>query len=143
MMRLAILALAVAAAISCGPSQPPPKGIPLYSDHYSMRLITNPERAHALEKTKYKIVVRDKQTGQPVDGGEGLLYGNTKDPDVKVWDSFVAGAEPGTYYATVEFVVADNWYMAIRFHKDSAQRLEQVDWVQQVFAERPFPDSTH
>jgi len=129
MTRVAFPALAVAVVIACGPAQPQAKGIPVYSDHYAMRLITDPERAHALEKTKYKVVVRDKQTGQPVDGGEGLLYGNTKDPDVKVWDSFVAGAEPGTYYATV--------------HKDSAQRLEQVDWVQQVFAERPFPDSTH
>ena len=140
MTRLALVALVAAAAACGGPSGEQPHGIPVYSAHYAMRLITDPERAHARERTKFKIVVRDRQTGQPVDGGEGLLYGNTKDPDVKVWDSFVAGPEPGTYYATVNFIIADNWYMAIRFHKDSTQRLEQVDWVQQVFAER---EETH
>jgi len=137
MTRLALLALAAAAAAACVKATEAPRGIPAYSEHYAIRITTEPERAHALEKTKFKVVIRDRQTGQPVDGGEGLLYGNTQDPDVKVWDSFVAGAEPGTYYATVEFVVATNWYMALRFHRDSTQRLEQVDWTQQVYGERP------
>jgi hypothetical protein len=77
-------------------------------------------------------VVRDKETNEPISGGEGVLYGNTKDPNVKVWDTFVVGAEPGTYYANVNYIVATDWAMGLRFRKDSTQKLEQVDWMQSV-----------
>ena len=97
-----------------------------------IRITSDPMPPRARERTTFKLVVRDKATNQPVDGGEGLLYGNMKDPTVKVWDSFVAGAEPGTYYANVHYVAAGDWAMAIRFHRDSTQRLEQVDWMQTV-----------
>lgn len=135
MTRFAWVLLAAAAAAACdGKNSAPPQGIRAYSEHYAMRIITEPERAHARERTTFRVVIRDKQTGQPVEGGEGLLYGNTQDTAVKVWDSFVQGAEPGTYYAKVNFIVATNWFLAIRFHKDSTQRLEQVEWTQQVYA---------
>jgi hypothetical protein len=134
MTRARLFALAaLAAAAACGSSGAPPKGIPAYTDNYILRITTDPMPARARERTTYKVVVRDKKTGQPVDGGEGLLYGNMRDPRVKVWDSFIAGAEPGTYYANVHFIAAGDWYMAIRFHRDSTQRLEQVDWTQSVY----------
>jgi hypothetical protein len=129
--RAAPLALGVL-LFACGPSAEPPKGMPAYTDHYSMRVTSDPAPPRARERTTYKIVVQDKESGQPIDGGEGLLYGNTKDPSVKVWDSFIAGAEPGTYYANVHYVIAGDWAMALRFRKDSTQKLEQVDWMQTV-----------
>jgi hypothetical protein len=127
--RIAVLALAVAA---CGQSAQTPRGMAAYTDHYEMRITTEPIPPRARERTTFKIVVRDKNTRQPVDGGEGLLYGNPRDPSVKVWDSFVAGAEPGTYYANIHYVIAGDWYMALRFRRDSTQKLEQVDWTQSV-----------
>jgi hypothetical protein len=123
---------AAVAAVACGRTSPGPRGIPAYTEHYEMRITTDPMPARARERTTFKVVVRDKQTRQPVDGGEGLLYGNPRDPNVKVWDSFVPGAEPGTYYANINYVIAGDWYMAIRFRRDSTQKLEQVDWTQSV-----------
>ncbi len=129
--RTALVAGALVAA-ACGPSREAPKGMPAYTDHFAMRVLSDPLPPRARERTTFKLVVRDKNTGQPIDGGEGLIYGNTKDASVKVWDSFVAGPEPGTYYANIHYVVAGDWAMALRFRRDSTQRLEQVDWVQSV-----------
>ena len=137
MTRRPILALALlAAAGACGDRAGPPPGIPAYTEHYMMRITTDPLHARARERTTFKVVIRDKRTGQPVDGGEGILYGNTQDTAVKTWDSFIAGAEPGTYYANLHFIIAGDWYMGLRFHKDSTQRLEQVDWTQSVYNEQ-------
>jgi len=132
MSRAAMLAAVLMVAAGCGPQAEPPKGMPGYTDHYSIRITSDPMPPRARERSTFKIVVRDKATNQPVDGGEGLIYGNMKDPTVKVWDSFIAGAEPGTYYANVHYVAAGDWAMAIRFHRDSTQKLEQVDWMQSV-----------
>jgi hypothetical protein len=140
--RAAPLALGVV-LFACGPSAEPPKGMPAYTDHYSMRVTSDPAPPRARQRTTYKIVVQDKETGQPIDGGEGILYGSTNPrqkvgdkyvevPVMKVWDSFIAGAEPGTYYANVHYVIAGDWAMALRFRKDSTQKLEQVDWMQTV-----------
>jgi hypothetical protein len=140
--RIAPAALGVI-LFACGPSSEPAKGMPAYTDHYTLRVTSDPAPPRARQRTTYKIVVQDKATGQPIDGGEGLLYGSTNPrqlingkyvdvPVVKVWDSFTAGAEPGTYYANVHYVVAGDWAMALRFHKDSTQKLEQVDWMQTV-----------
>lgn len=136
MTRRGIFTVAMAAALlsaaACGPQGEPPKGMPGLTDHYNFRITSDPMPPRARERATFKIVVRDKTTNQPVDGGEGLIYGNMSDPTVKVWDSFVAGAEPGTYYANIHYVAAGEWAMAIRFRKDSTQKLEQVDWMQSV-----------
>jgi hypothetical protein len=79
-------------------------------------------------------VVRDKESGQPIEGGQGIIYAETRD-GAKTWDSFEAGPELGTYYATLKYVVAGDWAMGLRFRRDSAQKLEQVDWMQEVRAE--------
>jgi hypothetical protein len=131
-VRLAALAAVVLVAAVCGQPQEAPKGMPGYTDHYAMRITSDPAPPRARQRTTFKIVVRDKETNEPISGGEGVLYGNTKDPNVKVWDTFVVGAEPGTYYANVNYIVATDWAMGLRFRKDSTQKLEQVDWMQSV-----------
>lgn len=124
--------LAALALVSCGKSAETVPGIRAYSEHYEFRITTDPIPPRARERTTFKILVRDKATRQPVDGGEGLIYGNPQDPTIKVWDSFVGSPEPGTYSANLHFVIAGNWFLAIRFRKDSTQKLEQVDWTQEI-----------
>jgi len=86
----------------------------------------------------FKIRVRDKNSSQPIEGGEGIIYGNTEDGGGKTWDSFTPGQAPGTYTANLQFVVASNWGLALQFRKDSTQPLEKVDtWYQTVLPERP------
>ena len=81
--------------------------------------------------------MRDKNDSQPIEGGEGIIYGNTEDGGGKTWDSFTPGPAPGTYTAKLKFVVAQNWALALQFRKDSTQKLEKVDtWYQQVLPEQ-------
>ncbi len=134
MVRLALVSAAVTAMAACGRGREPGT-MPAYTDHYSMRISSVPAPPHAREPAKYKLVVRDKDSGQPIEGGQGILYANTRD-GASAWDTFVPGEELGTYYATLNFVVAGNWAMGLRFRRDSTQQLEQVDWMQEVLGER-------
>ena len=134
MIRLSLVVAAVAAMAACGRGREPGT-MPAYTDHYSMRISSEPAPPHAREAARYKLVVRDKDSGQPIEGGEGILYANTRD-GAGTWDTFVPGEELGTYYATLNFVVAGNWAMGLRFRRDSTQQLEQVDWMQEVLGER-------
>jgi hypothetical protein len=135
MLRIAFVGAVVAVMAACGHGREPGT-MPAYTDHFSMRISSEPLPPHAREAARYKLVVRDKDSGQPIEGGQGILYANTID-GASTWDTFVPGQELGTYYATLNFVVAGNWAMGLRFRRDSTQALEQVDWMQEVLAERP------
>jgi hypothetical protein len=133
------LALALGSLAACGPKAGTnTTEYRAFTEHYAFNITSDPSPPHAREKTVFRIRVRDKNTSQPIEGGEGIIYGNTEDASGKVWDSFTAGAAPGTYTANLQFVLANNWALALQFRKDSTQSLEKVDtWYQQVLPERP------
>jgi hypothetical protein len=108
------------------------------STSYSFRISSEPQPPRARERTLYKVVVRDRQSAQPIEGGEGRIFGTSRD-GTTAWDSFTAGPEIGTYYATLNFVTAGDWPMAIQFRSDSTKPLERVDWMQSIFPERGSP----
>ena len=58
-------------------------------------------------------------------------------PQSKTWDGMSYGPEVGTYHAKLNFVVAGQWAVAIRFQRDSIHPLERIDWMQDVLDERP------
>ena len=58
-------------------------------------------------------------------------------PQSKTWDGMSYGPEVGTYHAKLNFVVAGQWAVAIRFQRDSLHPLERIDWMQDVLDERP------
>jgi hypothetical protein len=134
------MTLALGTLAACGPKAAGPEATEYraFTEHYAFNITSVPSPPHAREKTIYKIRVRDKNSSQPIEGGEGIIYGNTEDGSSKTWDSFTAGAAPGTYTANLSFVVATNWGLALQFRKDSTQALEKVDtWYQTVLPERP------
>jgi hypothetical protein len=47
------------------------------------------------------------------------------------------GPEVGGYRAKLNYVVAGQWAVAIRFQRDSLHPLERIDWMQDVYDERP------
>lgn len=139
-MRHALaVAIALGSLIACGPgASTGATDYRAFTQHYAFRISSDPTPPHARERTVYKIVVRNKNTSEPIEGGEGIIYANTKDGAAKTWDSFVAGPAPGTYYANLNFIVANDWGIALKFRKDSTQALETVDtWYQTVYPERP------
>ena len=105
------------------------------TDNYRLRVSADPTPPRARERTRYKVVVRDKESGEPVEGGEGRIFATSRD-GANIWDVLEQGPEIGTYYSTLRYVTAGEWAVAIQFRRDSAQPLERVDWMQDVLAER-------
>lgn len=127
-----ILLLSLAA---CAPAAPEGE-LRLVSENYSFRITPSESPPRAREATLYKIVIRDRESREPIESGEGQIYANNVDR-AGTWDGFAKGAELGTYYGKLNFVTAGTWAIAIRFRRDSLHGLEKVEWVQDVLNERP------
>jgi hypothetical protein len=134
--RLAPLALAIAAiaAVACQPGERRVE-MQLYGEDVAFRVSSDPLPPRARERTVYRVVVRDSKTSEPIEGGEGRIFASSRD-GASAWDSFVPGPELGTYYATLRYVTAGEWAVAIQFRRDSTRALQRVDWMQEVRAER-------
>jgi hypothetical protein len=133
MLGAIILLAAVMAIPACGPSGPPPiRGM---TDSLSFRVTADPTPPRARERTVYKIFVRDKESREPVEGGEGRIFATSRD-GANIWDGLTQGPEVGTYYGTLNYVTAGEWAVAIQFRRDSTKPLERIDWMQEVRAER-------
>lgn len=129
----ALVALAVAA---CTPREREMPTIRTYSESFAFRITSDPMPPRARETVLYRIVVLDKETGQPVEGGEGRIFANNKE-GTSTWDSFQQGREVGTYYAKLRYVTAEQWAVGIEFRRDtlSTTRIERAtDYQQEVGA---------
>lgn len=130
-LRAALIAFtAVIGFAACGGS-PRPLETRLWSDNYAFRVLTDPVPPRAIEDITFRIVVQDKKTGEPIEQGEGRIFGTSKDR-ANVNDGFAKGKEVATYYAHVLFATTGDWAMALQFRRDSTSKLERVDWTQTV-----------
>ena len=102
-----------------------------WTDDLAFRISVAPLPPKAREDIMYKVVVRDKKTGTPVDGGEGRIFATSRD-GANTWDVLSPGPEPGTYYGKLRYVTAGDWAIAIQFRRDSLQVLQRIDWMQGV-----------
>jgi hypothetical protein len=135
--RLAAAALALAGA-ACQGGERAPAELRQFTENLVIRVSSDPQPPRAREAIVWKIVVRDKETGQPIENGEGRIFATSRD-GASTWDGLEPGPELGTYYGRLRFVTAGEWAVAIQFRKDSTQRLERVDWMQDVRGARGEP----
>jgi hypothetical protein len=128
-----VITLAVFAA-SCGGS-PKANELRLWSDSYAFRVTMDPMPPRALEPIVYRVVVRDKKTGQPIETGEGRIFATSADR-ANSNDGFKKEKELGTYSGRLFFATTGDWAAAIQFRRDKDPRmpLERVDWIQGVRA---------
>ena len=135
--RLALLLVLVLAAglAACRPGERKAPTMRLWTDSYEFILSTDPVPPRARERTVYKVVVLDKETRQPVEGGEGQVFASSRDGR-NIYDGLVPGPELGSYYGTLNYVTAGDWAVAVRFRRDSLKPLERADWMQSVRAAR-------
>jgi hypothetical protein len=129
-----LLLFGLAASAACGPSQRD-LSMRLMTDDLSFKIMSDPVPPVARERIQYKVEIRDSKTGQPIEGGEGQIFASSRDGK-NVYDSFVRGPELGTYYGVISFITSGEWAVAIRFRRDSTQKLQRVDWMQEVFPAR-------
>jgi len=130
--RLALLSLIVAVLASCG-SSPKVLDLRLWSDSYAFRVTPDPLPPRALEPIVYRIVVQDKKTGQPIEGGEGRIFATSADR-ANTSDGLKKEKELGTYSGRLFFATSGDWAAALQFRRDKDPRtpLERVDWIQTV-----------
>jgi hypothetical protein len=123
-------ALAATAAACGGESGAPP--MRLWTNDIAFQVSSDPVPPHAREEVRFKVVARDKSSGQPIEGGEGRIYAASAD-GANVWDGLTPGPQAGTYYGRLHFITAGNWAMGLQFRRDSTQPLEKLDWRQEVW----------
>jgi hypothetical protein len=121
---------------ACGESKP--RGLRQLTDSYLFTITPDQSPPHAREDIMYKILIRDRDSRQPIENGEGQIFANNRD-GASTWDGLVKGPELGTYYGKLNFVTSGEWAIAIRFRRDSTAKLERTDWMQDVRAERESP----
>jgi hypothetical protein len=134
-MKLCVAALALAGA--CG-GEPRQRSLRYMTDSYYFTITADQMPPHAREPILYKVFVRDKESRQPIDAGEGQIYASNRDR-AQTWDGLAKGPEVGTYYGKLNFVTSGDWAVAIRFRRDSSAKLEKAEWMQDVLAERETP----
>ncbi len=123
------------ALVACGPVEPRAPELRQISTSYAFTISASDLPPHAREGILYKIVVRDRESRQPIEDGEGQLFASNRD-GAQTWDGMRKGQEIGTYYAKLNYVTAGQWAVAIRFRRDSTQKLERIDWMQDVLNAR-------
>jgi hypothetical protein len=132
--RLALFAAAWV-AVACS-TNPRPHELRLYTDDLAIRVSMEPTPPRAIEDVRFRVVVRDRETGQPIEKGQGRIFATNEDRH-NIDNGLTAGAEVGTYYTTLRFVNSGPWAMGIQFRRDSTARLQRTnDWMQDV-----LPDS--
>jgi hypothetical protein len=123
---------------ACGRGEARPRELRMISQSYSFTIGPSEAPPYAREATLYKVVIRDRESRQPIETGEGQIYASNAER-ANTWDGFAKGAELGTYYGKLNFVTAGLWAVAIRFRRYSLHPLEKVEWMQDVLNERQAP----
>ncbi len=135
-----LLALGTMAVIasSCAGSDRRPNEFRMATESFSIRVSPDPSPPRALEQISWTVVVTDKETGRPIDGGEGRIFASSRDGK-NIANGFAPTEQVGTYRTTLFFVTAGTWAMGVQFRRDSTQVLERTeDWTQDVrTAEEP------
>ena len=136
---------------ACGPDSGARASDIRGGEKLALRISFDPSPAYAREKIQYRVVVQDRESGQPIENGWGQVYATSRDGK-NIYDNLVPGTQLGTYFGDLNFLTAGTWAVAVRFRRDSLAPLETVDWMQDVRAERtpdfpaapsPPPGSDH
>jgi hypothetical protein len=107
----------------------------MFSDDLAIQIWMDPVPPRALEPITFKLVVRDKETGEPIEAGEGRVFATNEDRK-SIDNGLTKSPELGTYTTKLMFVTAGPWAVGVQFRRDSTKPLQRMqDWMQQVSPE--------
>ena len=127
--------LAAVVFAGCGPSDGARASDIRGGETMALRISFQPVPAYAREKIQYRVVVQDRESGQPIENGWGQVYATSRDAK-NIYDNLVPGTPLGTYFGDLNFLTAGTWAVAVRFRRDTLAPLETVEWMQDVHTER-------
>ncbi len=114
-----------------------------WTNDLAFRISVSPAPPVAEEYALYKVVVQDKNTGEPIETGQGRLFASTKE-QAQSYDGLAKGKEVGTYYARLRFPISGEWAVGLQFRRDSTLPLERTqDWMQTVSPAPALGAETH
>ena len=132
---VAIMVLA-AAIVGCTGSDRPAGELRFWTDKYALRVSSTPVPPRARSRTLYRVEVRDKESGRPMERVEGQIYASNSGGR-NIYDALEPGPELGPYYATLNFITAEEWALNLRFRGapgDSIEIAAPDGWRQVVGA---------
>jgi len=130
-----LVPLAAIAFAACGPGTGARASDIRGGEKMALRISFEPTPAYAREKIQYRVVVQDRESGQPIENGWGQVYATSRDGK-SIHDNLVAATQLGAYFGTLNYITSGTWAVAVRFRRDSLAPLETVEWMQEVHAER-------
>ena len=130
-----VLVTVCVVAGSCGRSEAKQREMYYFTKNYSFTITPTEAPPHAREDITYKVFIRDRDTREPIQNGEGQIYSNNRE-GARTWDGFTYGPEVGTYYGKLNYVTSGLWAVGLRFRRDSLHPLEKIEWMQDVLNER-------
>jgi hypothetical protein len=127
-----LLGAALLTACAGGRGDRNPAEFRLATESFTIRVAPDPSPPRALEPITWTVVVTDKETGRPIDVGEGRIFASSRDGK-NIANGFAPTDQIGTYRTSLFFVTAGTWAMGVQFRRDSTQVLERTeDWTQDV-----------
>jgi hypothetical protein len=106
--------------------------IRLATESFRIRVTPEPSPPRALEPVTWTVVVTDKETGAPIERGEGRIFASNRDGK-NIANGFAPTEAIGTYRTTLNFVTSGTWALGLQFRRDSTDVLERTeDWTQDV-----------
>lgn len=136
--RLVLAASALALLAGCTSGERTDNQFRMVTESYNIRVIVDPAPPRALEPITWTVVVNDKETGEPINAGQGRVFASSRDGR-NIANGFAPTEQVGMYRTSLMFVTAGSWAMGIQFRRDSTSVLERtLDWTQDVrSAEEP------
>lgn len=126
------------ALAACDGSSRPPGEMRLVTDDFIIRVSVESLPVRAQETIRYRVVVADKNSGKPIENGQGRVFA-TNDSRHTTYNGLEPASELGTYKTTMNFVTAGLWAVAIQFRRDSTLPLQKTEqWTQDVLSGAPI-----
>ena len=139
--RTATLLTALVAGIAlaaCDGRSRPPGEMRLVTDDFIIRVSVESLPVRAQETIRYRVVVSDKNSGKPIENGQGRVFATNSDRHT-TYNGLEPASELGTYKTTMNFVTAGLWAVAIQFRRDSTLALQKTEqWTQDVLSGDPI-----
>lgn len=122
----------VAVMAACGDGTPQRRDMRFTTDDFVIHVGPETTPTRALEPIYWRVVVHDKETGKPVQGGEGRIFATNRDRKTTA-NGLAETGELGTYRTHIMFVTAGMWAMGVQFRRDSTEPLQRTpDWTQDI-----------
>ena len=140
-LRTASLLTSLVAGVglaACDGSSRAPGEMRLVTDDFIIRVSVESLPVRSQETVRYRVVVSDKNSGKPIENGQGRVFATNSDRHT-TYNGLEPASELGTYKTTMNYVTAGLWAVAIQFRRDSTQALQKTEqWTQDVLTGAPI-----